>query len=645
MMWKKLISLNLALVMALSMLPFQSTVVQAASDTGYAVYHKNDGSDEMEEKTVTDFSSNGSLRLYESMPDYTAEGKVVMEYNSEADGSGMAYQFSDMLEDVYSTDADAPEQLYAKWQDAEDYYIRYIAADGTTADGQGAVLEDGLSGTAKTASGSLFIDEKGREVIAWFLDPEKLNTFGKFYLPGEEIPVSGNMTLYGFHGVKAITFYDEEMNGSTHLWKWEQPCSFWQEKDGKILLGWNSEADGSGDWYSPYHSNLDMPSVLYGQYVDIPAEDYCVLNYKDHRGTENPFREIVLLEDGKVDMPDQADDGTTIVYWQSMDYDDYYYSGRTVEIESGQEVRAITPLEDGYVAFFDGNGGLNGDGNGCYGVFSAFTSPSSLETFAEIPVFQKENGGLTGYTGGKTQTAYSFGDDLWKTVETEMDGKMVAYFTANYLEAKGNFIQYHGNGAVTAEGESFYLQDELTWGSTDNSIAENPFVVPEGEYFLGWQDEEENWYSPGSDVSFTENTNLYAQWGQNRVTYHYMRGTTERILTKTDADEFRASMGTANEGYIFEGWYTEDGQWYCPGEEILAGTAVDLYESWLEIPAEGYYYILTAPKLENGRCAQIVTMEQAEEAIVLPKQDKSVWYLQESRGNIEDEGFVDEQTL
>ena len=98
-------------------------------------------------KTIKDMSSNGSLKLYKTMPDFTGTNRVVIGYTDE----GNECDFADPIADVYSRDEALPTQLYAKWQDAVDHAIRYIATDGMDKEGKTVVVEGGFSDTAVLA--------------------------------------------------------------------------------------------------------------------------------------------------------------------------------------------------------------------------------------------------------------------------------------------------------------------------------------------------------------------------------------------------------------------------------------------------------------------------------------------------------------
>ena len=672
-MWKKLISLNLALVMVVSLIPLSPVTAFAASDTGYAVFHKNDGSGETVTETMKNFGSNGSLELYCRMPDFTGEDEVIISYNSEADGSGTEYPLNEHTYDIYSNDADNPAQLYAQWEDVADYSIRYITTNGVSSDGEIVVTEGGFSDTAVLAGSNTFTaEEDDEEVIGWstkwsYAERDRYYE-GYVFMPGEEISITENMTLFSLMGYKSIVYYEEKYNSSTGEYSLTTGEPVFYDKGellsngsgsitGKIFLGWNSKEDGSGDkYFARQEVSKEMPNQLYAQYADVPTEDYAVLNYGTH-GTEGEYAtEVILLEDGVADLPDEMPDGSKIVYWRGYGYDPeddydleekslYYPPGEASDIPRGLLLRAVTvDTERGLAALIDGDGGQTADGSRYIGIYNDFTSGLGLSQFQELTPFEKENSVLIGYEGSKTKTVYDMDDDFFDSVEIEMNTDRAAYFVAKYLTAVGNYIQYYGNGGETEDGLGFYLQDELTWGS-EETIMENPFIPPDGEYFLGWQDEEEEWYMPGTAIPFMENTKLFAQWGENRVTYHYKNWAgRDAVRTRLNMEEFSGYMSSKPEGCLFEGWMTEAGQWYAPNQKIPDGLSVELYESWIEIPTEGNYYILTGTRLSDGRYTQIVPMTATEEEITLPDVDIMGWRIVGDDGDIEERGFRDEQT-
>ncbi|WP_298069506.1 hypothetical protein [uncultured Mailhella sp.] len=133
-MWKKILSLNLAVLMVLTMVPVSTVHAVRGSDYGYAFFHKNDGTEE----TVLDTEDlyDSWLPLYTVAPYISGENKVVTSYNTKALGTGKSYKLSSPIGECYSTIEEAPTDLYAQWEEAPGNYIFYVSGDGLTSDGK-----------------------------------------------------------------------------------------------------------------------------------------------------------------------------------------------------------------------------------------------------------------------------------------------------------------------------------------------------------------------------------------------------------------------------------------------------------------------------------------------------------------------------
>lgn len=100
------------------------------------------------------------------------------------------------------------------------------------------------------------------------------------------------------------------------------------------------------------------------------------------------------------------------------------------------------------------------------------------------------------------------------------------------------------------------------------------------------------------------------------------------------------SYGVTDESRLWGGWNTKadgSGQWYAAGEEIPDGIVLTLYETWITLPATGYYYILRGPGLNNGRGMEAVAMASEKETVTLPSTGL-LWYT----GGRPSDGFLDE---
>lgn len=642
------------------------------ADTGYAVFFKNDGSDEEDPmpKTITFFSSNGVLSLYTAMPTFQSVQKAVTSFNTEKDGSGTSYTFSSTLKEAFSDNANTPTKLYAQWTDVSGGHITYIGTNGMRANGKEYILQDNLSSGTTLLSADAFSSGDDTHIIGWATTPNYWN--GTTYVPGEEISLQeypNGLILYSINGINCITYHYEGIDFDSGNYnygpmkrtvfyfndRWGSESFVEQDPPGKLFVGWNTNPNGSGDWINKGKKPSEAPNDLYAQYATYPADgNYCVIQYSQGLAS-GAEKQVLGFFDGKVTLPEQIGDGRSVAYWYTVSLPVRYYpAGTPVEAFPREQLCPQPIIAGDLYGIIDGDGGKTPGGSSysagaCY-ITSAGTL--SLYTFNDMDSFTKDGLAVTGYVGQKTSTVYGFSDDIKAAMEVETGSDHIARFTAQYQEINGGYIQYMGNGAQTTENESHYVQDGLDFSNIgDAKYAQNPFVAPAGKSFIGWTVTNEGygeWINPNDTITVTENQILYAQWGKNRITYH----TNFMDIPREDIQLNRSTIlgGGADERYIFEGWNTEpdgSGEWYCAGEDIADGTILDLYEQRLTAPTTGNYYILrsTSSGLSNGRMAQIVTMQDSTEIITLPELEKERqlgWYVDGTQPDLDGEFLNDD---
>lgn len=550
-MKRKLISLNLALLLVAAVLPFGLLPAAAQTPDGYALFHKNDGSGVVQQEGLSAFysTSNDRLLLYRRSP-FTAEGKAVTSYNSQPDGRGTVYPLNRSVTDIYSRDESAPAQLYAQWEDAPGRHILYLYGDSNRPDawqdakGRVYILKSGYGDTATLLGGDAFSDPGGKErVVAW---KTMRGTYGGdaegviCYAAGDTIALKENLTLFPVFGSFSIQFHYEKKQAATGLPEAvetisvathaSQTLSAPRESqmylENRVFLGWNSQPDGSGSWYPANGLGRNAPSHLYAQYQSLPKEgEYCVIQCAVQLESGR-YREVIPLSDGVVRLPQRVLDGRAVGYYTAGKL--VCLPGSDVRVSSGAFITAVVPEDGAQYGIIDGNGGLTADGSQ-YRAVSTWTTSGGLaeyRTFGAADTFTKAGHALTGYQGHATGLLYGPGDGVEQALRTEGNSQRID-FTAQYEPVTGSYIQYWGNGARTPSGAVQLVQDGLNLSEPGDAVyRENPFEAPEGMYFLGWKsvpgDSLSNveWYDAGAPVSVTENTLLYAAWGQNRAVYH-----------------------------------------------------------------------------------------------------------------------------
>lgn len=660
-MLKRLISLNLAIIMACSVFSvFPRHAYAATDDNGYAIYYKNDGSGESSSQEMSDFASNSSLLLYEAAPEYAEHGKVVVAYNTEADGSGTTYALTELISSTHSREESNPAHLYAIWADAPEPYILFLNADCTDPLSDTYSLMTSVSEEIELPGEEVF-PNCDKTVVGW---RTMLHAYGQSFTPGQQIIVDESITLLPIFGINYINYHVPSYDSDTgsYIWATEAALYTWDSNIsyrtpshmyGKMFTGWNTQPDGSGMWYTETDSVDGAPHDLYAIYEDYPSEDYVIIRCESGLSS-GKMCDFVLLSNNEATLPRNLRNGNVAAAWLcgSGDNAQYYPCEITQTITSGRTLRPEVVNEDMYYGLIDGNGGRTSSGSSYYLVKCVVTSAGDLNCymFNDIPPFTKDESVLVGYRGERSQHAYDFNDDIWAAMKKEAGQNRIAAFTAQYEETGAGSILYLGNGQYTAEWKSSVRQDIVFNNVGDTRILNNPFTAPAGAFFIGWNTKADGsgaWYDAGATIPFDQNTVLYAQWGQNRITYHYESRWGESVSsTITNHATINRSMSNyAHTSDVFEGWTDQQDAWYLPNESIEDGIVLDLYENWLSLPTEGNYYVLNGTKMQNGRMAQLYMMETPSETVALPDLECLGWYLDgtynslKKQGNLKDADF------
>ena len=112
-----------------------------------------------------------------------------------------------------------------------------------------------------------------------------------------------------------------------------------------------------------------------------------------------------------------------------------------------------------------------------------------------------------------------------------------------------------------------------------------------GYTFLGWSTSSSATsasYSAGDTITISSNTTLYAVWEEIPVynTYELVydanggTGAPESLIFSENETIYISEEIPTRFGYVFEGWVSQDGFWYYPGQETMFFEATVLYASW-----------------------------------------------------------------
>jgi len=497
-----------------------------------------------------------------------------------------------------------------------------------------------------TALGADTFHEGSHRVLGWSINPD-LSTLD--YAPGAEIPVDAadkDLTLYAIIGVGYTKLYHALPDGTptqrVRIFKYNENLNdfygdYWVFEDAirtdYFFLGWNSEKDGSGEWYTGIEDPTEYPPELYAQYQK--AGKYYILLTSEEGLTDNQrtlYIGLVSAEPTQITLPTVTAKGSKILFFHGpIDID-----STSTQVKPGKYV-ANTKPDDGYYAKL-----VNSDGEMRY-LHVGFVSFGNLVTtsFGAHDIYSDSDSIHIGYTGGKTGDSYDFNADMAAAAKAEANVDRVATFTAKFEPVNSShYIQYIGNGAATADGESYVMDD--TW----SVYAENPFAAPSGMTFLGWVSKSgnisrlENWYFPGETIRHTDFGVLKAIWGQNLVIYHYPDRDTMQINTK-----FITGNGGYMPGELFNGWNTKadgSGEWYLPGEyDLPLGTVLELYAQYTAAPDGDYYTLVNRPGA--GRYTY-VSLDPATTEIVLPSDEGVLGWVRDRR-DIGGQGWIDDDGI
>lgn len=615
-MWKKLISLNLAVLLILMATPayaYEHADIQVPSGNRYARFFRNLDSDDPgpQDETLSweYISSGGDLlmyRLYEWAPnEYKTTGKVVTSYNSRADGTGQSYALTSYILYYLSLKKATPTPLYAQWEEASDYSILYIGAGtGGTSEGKDYILVGGQGGTTTLAGDDAFVMNPSRgKIIGWEDRSAYVWSVEKRYVPGQTIPIDSNLRLTPIIGENYITYhYKDKAKADTE----KTEFYFWYDRligettlsrniheyndntERTMFVGWNDKLDGSGRWYT--HSVQDVPHDLYAQYEKCLSGDYILLYSKlglSDAELGHLYAARALDSDGHVDV-----DSLPVL----AEPDGWHFSGWSTDYYGGNKVNSNTVLESGSVIYAQWSGSepstpvvpteyyitlepLNGDNT------RMLVTNAGGMIVSDLPVPSRE-----GYTFDGWYTERDGGERVVGGSHFDKDTTIYAHWT----EIGG--------------GQTFTVKFDLNYaGAPDYDSVEclpgtyvSPkFPVRPNFNFEGWFKEKEcmtpwNFRGEmgGNPDAVTKDTTLYAKWTEAPgagvvVTFDPNGGEMPNDngvrVTGKGGTLFDLPDEPDRSGYIFNGWWTKVSGGDKVSTNTVFGEDTVVYAHWTQI--------------------------------------------------------------
>lgn len=143
-------------------------------------------------------------------------------------------------------------------------------------------------------------------------------------------------------------------------------------------------------------------------------------------------------------------------------------------------------------------------------------------------------------------------------------------------------LHYDLNGGTPAESADY--SDHYYFKPIDGNtatVAADPSRA--GYQFAGWQDEGGNQYAAGDTVTVDHNITLTAQWNKLvTVSFDLCGHGGANIPSQTFVSGNKASEPTApkEDGWVFGGWYTENGCKYRFSFDSAVTSDITLYAKW-----------------------------------------------------------------
>jgi len=401
-------------------------------------------------------------------------------------------------------------------------------------------------------------------------------------------------------------YYDDAPNGSGYIVKSAEDVGISQFYN-HVFLGWNTETDGSGDWYNATDDmgQLSGDAHLYAQWraetFDVHYLHGVIWDWVEFGSgyTVKTLDETgLIVPEGKMFIGWNTDpDGNGRWYYPGDSIDDVAYHTETTYPSVILNAQFATIPPDPEIAYY-ANGGQGGP--------FVDTSPHG----AAYEIRSNEAVGIYrfGYAflGWNTEPAgtgqeYLPGHDL---VPPDEGLDLYAQWAAGDVA-----VTYHPNG-----GEGSDRTDDARFGDgyVVKSVDWAGFSKP-GETFLGWSADDGSGalYQAGDVIQISGlELNLYAEWGTSgaTVTYHAnggQGGTYVDAVADGSGYDVRdpAEIGISWTGRIFLGWTTSgdgSGAEYLPGDHIdSVSGGIDLYAQWGQvIPPDDLAYEITVRRSE-----------------------------------------------
>ena len=529
---------------------------------------------------------------------------------------------------------------------AEGGTITYYGSGGTTATGAYEYIQTVESFDNVTLLGYDIFNPRYEGQLLLYWRDQYWNT----YIPGQSYNLSSGIYMTAVWGNARVTYYGNGGLTAEGKSSFEEyvvySYGYYNDgsaflREGHVFTGWNTKADGTGDWYQV---GTRVPSgavvTLYAQWQEFSSDKwlrYCA-NGTNMFGGKSYEYETVSNFPAEVKLRDMP--GDYAIGWGRSSSSRYgtepliYAPGSTIEVDSNTTLYACQVSQSDFdrwpyiAAVYDGNGGESSIGSTVrydsvsYGDLTLY----GAGTFACQGMYLRSWNTKADGSGQK----YEF-DQVLRL--SDYNGRILRLY-AQWEQGADKFITYVGNGGTTVTGSSVYYQEVSSYEGV--TLVSADIFGREDAQFIGWKDQQGNWYFEGRSYDFDGQTILEAQWGEARITYHGNGGSgaygnKEQVSYITSSrDTVLKEVPFTNSEHAFVGWNTKadgTGTWYAAGSSAAGLGIVELYAQWQELPSGNWLrYASNGSDILDGKTYNYQTVDTYPCEITLPEMQDNENY-------------------
>ncbi len=492
----------------------------------------------------------------------------------------------------------------------ESHIITYHANDGTdNALTREVVYAENESGDDAIVEKNFF-EREGYEFIGWSRTKGS-DSIEQNYQVGKSLELDGNITLYAvWQRARALTYYANDgstdsftkyyTNGRGPLSENEFDMTA-ETREDKVFLSWNTQSNGQGDTYYP--GDIFNPNASDNRLVGVIPEG-TVLYAQWGSGKTLTAKwdayssELQAIDTVYTDCSQTLGNDWTTKYNGKI----VAKNGDVLTVNASGATAGSNAMSKPMLSLAKGNtisvnvSGITTESALSIRVSAVVASGSSKFTIngTEYSVSRTFDDGSTFTPFVADIAVYATTVNNTSTINITTTGNSAIYIVGISASVSndqfvGNTLTYNNN--IEGAEETY---DYLVSGST---IVDINHFHRDGYTFAGWATTEggEVAYTYGQELTVSEDSTLYAKW--TPITYNY-----EFISNKATHDDgtfnlvdgiTKPSQDPTLNGYIFMGWYLDDGVFqnqatfdgenkFYPSFEMIDGDTIYLYAYFIE---------------------------------------------------------------